>query len=67
MVKKTGEIDFRIGGRLYLARNAVYEECLSCGEKVLSPEVSQELFERIKNREYVEEMVKIPVLDGTYG
>jgi YgiT-type zinc finger domain-containing protein len=67
MVKKAGEIDFRIGGRLYLARNTVYEECLSCGEKVLSPEVSQELFERIKNREYVEETVKIPVLDGTYG
>jgi len=67
MVKKTGEIDLRIGGRLYLARNVVYEECLSCGEKVLSPEVSQELFERIKNREYVEETVKIPVLDGTYG
>jgi len=67
MVKKTGEIDFRIGGRLYLTRNVVYEECLSCGEKVLSPEVSQELFERIKNREFVEEEVKIPVLDGTYG
>jgi len=67
MAKKTGEIDLRIGGRLYLARNVVYEECLSCGEKVLSPEVSQELFERIKNREYVEEEVKIPVLDGTYG
>ena len=67
MVKTTGEIDFRIGGRLYLARKVVYEECPSCGEKVLSPEVSQELFERIKNREYVEETVKIPVLDGTYG
>lgn len=48
MVKKTGEIDLRIGGKLYLARNVAYEECLSCGEKVLSPQVSQELFERIE-------------------
>ena len=67
MVKKTGEIDLRIGGKLYLARNVAYEECLSCGEKVLSPQVSQGLFERIKNREYVEETLKIPVLDSAYG
>ena len=67
MVKKTGEIHLRIGGKLYLARNVAYEECLSCGEKVLSPQVSQELFERIKNREYVEETLKIPVLDNAYG
>lgn len=67
MVKKTGEIDLRIGGKLYLVRNVVYEECLSCGEKVLSPEVSQELFEKIKKREYVEEIVKLPVLDVKYG
>ena len=67
MVKKKGEIDLRIHGRLYLVRNVSYEECRSCGERVLSPEVSQDLFEKIKRREFVEETVKIPVLDGTYG
>jgi len=67
MVKKKGEIDLRIGGRLYLVRNVSYEECPACGEKVLSPQVSQGLFEKIKNREFVEEDVRIPVLDGTYG
>ena len=38
-----------------------------CVERNISPEVSQELFERIKNREYVEETLKIPVLDSAYG
>ena len=67
MVNKKGEIDLRLGGKLYLVRNVSYEECLSCGEKVFSPTVSQDLFEKVKNREFIEETVKIPVLDGTYG
>jgi YgiT-type zinc finger domain-containing protein len=67
MVQKKGEIDLRIEGKLYLARNVSYEECPVCGEKVLSPKVSQGLFEKIKNRRFVEETIKIPVLDGTYG
>jgi len=67
MVKKKGEIDLRIEGRLYVVRNVFYEECLSCGEKILSPEVSQILFEKIKNKEFVEQMISVPVLDVTYG
>ncbi|MBW1796489.1 MAG: YgiT-type zinc finger protein [Deltaproteobacteria bacterium] len=67
MVKKKGEIDLRIEEKLYLVRNVSYEECLACGEKILSPKVSQDLFEKIRNRKFVEEIVKIPVLDGTYG
>ena len=67
MIKKKGEVDLRIEGKLYLVRNVSYEECLACGEKVLSPTVSQDLFEKIKNRKYVEQNIKIPVLDGTYG
>jgi len=67
MLKKKGEIDLRIEGKLYLVRNVSYEECPTCGEKVLSPKVSQDLFEKIKNRKFVEQTVKIPVLDGTYG
>ncbi|MCD6143767.1 MAG: YgiT-type zinc finger protein [Thermococcus sp.] len=67
MVKKKGEIDLRIGGKLYLVKNVFYEECSACGEKVLSPKVSQDLFKKIKNREFIEETIKLPVLDGTYG
>jgi YgiT-type zinc finger domain-containing protein len=67
MVMKKGEIDLRIGGKLYLVRNVSYEECTSCGEKVLSPEISEILFEKIKNKEFVEQMINVPVLDGTYG
>ncbi|MCK4466902.1 MAG: YgiT-type zinc finger protein [Desulfobacterales bacterium] len=67
MVQKKGEIDLRIEGRLYLVKNVSYEKCSACGEEVLSPEVSQALFEKIKNRRFVEETIKIPVLDGTYG
>ena len=67
MVDKRGEIDLRIEGVLYLVRNVSYEECPSCGEKVLSPEISETLFKKIENKEFVEQMVNVPVLDGTYG
>ena len=67
MVKKKGEVDLRIEGKLYLVRNVFYEECPSCGEKVLSPEISEILFEKIKNKDFVEQMINVPILDGTYG
>jgi YgiT-type zinc finger domain-containing protein len=67
MVKKKGEIDLRIGGKLYLVRNVLHEECAYCGEKVLSPEISDILFEKIKSRDFIEQMITVPVLDGTYG
>ena len=67
MVKKKGEIDLRIGGKLYLVRNVAFEECSACGEKVIPPKVSKDLFEKIKRREFVEETLKVPVLDGSYG
>jgi YgiT-type zinc finger domain-containing protein len=67
MSRKRGEIDLRIGGKLYLVRNVSYEECSSCGEKVLSPEISEILFEKIDNKEFVEQTISVPILDGTYG
>ena len=67
MVRKNGEIDLRIGGKLYLVKNVFFEECSSCGEKVLSPEISEILFEKIGNKEFVEQTISVPVLDGTYG
>ena len=67
MVREKGEIDLRINGKLYLVRNASYEQWPSCGEKVLSPEISEILFEKINNKEFVEQMINVPVFDGTYG
>lgn len=67
MVKKMGEIDLRITGKLYLVRNIVYEECQACGEKVISPEVSQDLFEKVRKGEFAEETIRVPVLEGTCG
>ena len=65
MVFKKGEIDLRVKGKLYLVRDVSYEECPSCGEKVLSPEVAQKLYEKIKNKQFREESISIPVLNGT--
>ncbi|MBN1227757.1 MAG: YgiT-type zinc finger protein [Deltaproteobacteria bacterium] len=67
MNNKRGEIDLRIAGVLYLVRNVLYEECPSCGEKVISPDIAKMLYQKIKKEEFVEEMVNVPVLDGTYG
>jgi len=65
MVGKKGEIDLRIDKKLYIVRDIFYEECLSCGERVLTPRVSQALCEKIRHREYIEETFKIPVLEGS--
>ena len=67
IVERKGEIDLRINGRLYLVRNVSYEECLVCGERVLTPEVSQDLYKKIEKGEFTEETFQLPVLDGTYN
>ena len=67
MISTEGEIHLRISGVLYLVRNVSYEECPSCGEKVISPDIAKMLYKKIKNEEFVEKMINIPVLDGTYG
>jgi YgiT-type zinc finger domain-containing protein len=67
MIVKKGEIDLRIQGKLYLVRNVSYEECPFCGEKVISPEVSEILYKKIQNKEFVEQDIRIPILDGAYA
>ena len=64
MEQKCGQIELRIKGNLYLVENVVYQECPTCGERVLSPEVSQQLFNKIKNKEYKEKNIMVPVIDG---
>ena len=63
MVKKNGDIDLRINRELYIVHNVTYEECLNCGEKVIDPETSESIYERIQTGKYRKEKVEIPVLD----
>ena len=63
MDRKTGTLDLRIGGTLYIVKNVLYEECGLCGEKTLSYEVSQMVYKKIKNKHYVEETISVPILD----
>jgi YgiT-type zinc finger domain-containing protein len=67
MMRKKGEMDLRIRGKLYLVRNVAFEECAASGEKEISPEVARLLFDKINNKEFVEESIKVPVLEGSYG
>jgi len=67
MCEKVGEIDLRIEGRLYLVRNVSYEECPFCGEKVLTPDVARVLYNKVQKKEFVEQTLRIPVVDGTYA
>ena len=61
---EAGEVELKVGGRLYLVRNVSYEECPICGERVVSPEVSQRLYDKIRKGDYREEQLVLPVLDG---
>ncbi|MCK4765404.1 MAG: YgiT-type zinc finger protein [Candidatus Aminicenantes bacterium] len=63
MVKKNGDVDLRINGNLYIVHNVTFEECLNCGEKILDPEISEVIYERIHTKQYRKEKVEIPVLD----
>jgi len=67
MCEKVGEIDLRIEGRLYLVKNVSYEECPFCGEKVLTPGVARVLYNKVQKKEFVEQTLRIPVVDGTYA
>ena len=64
MVQRHGEIELRIGGKLFLVENVPYQECLSCGERVLAPDVSQEIFNKITQKEYKEKQIIVPVVEG---
>lgn len=63
MVKKIADLDLRINGRLYIIHNVPLEECPNCGEKVLNPEISEVIYERIHSKEYKKKKIEIPILD----
>jgi YgiT-type zinc finger domain-containing protein len=65
MVKRQGEIELRINGKLFLVENAPHQKCLSCGERILSPDVSQEIFDKITKKEYKEKQLVVPVVESS--
>ena len=67
MHEKLGEIDLRIEGKLYLVKNVSYEECPFCGEKVLTPDVARVLYNKVQKKDFVEQTLRIPVVDGPYA
>jgi YgiT-type zinc finger domain-containing protein len=64
MKKKQGEIELRIHGKLYLVDCVSYQECSCCGERTLSPEISQDIFSKIKRKEFKEKHILLPVAEG---
>lgn len=65
MDQKRGQIELRIHGKLFLVENVLYEECPSCGERVLSPEISQDIFDKIVKKDYEEKQIIVPVVEGS--
>ncbi|MCP5047392.1 MAG: YgiT-type zinc finger protein [bacterium] len=63
MIEKYDDIDMRINGKLYIVHHVHFEECDNCGERVLTPEVSEAIYEGIHQKHYREEKIEIPVLD----
>ncbi len=64
MVPRHGEIELRISGKLFLVENVPYQECLACGERILAPDVSQDIFDKITKKEYKEKQMVVPVVQG---
>jgi len=64
MVHKQGEIELRIGGKLFLEENVSYQQCEECGERVLTPDVSQEIFNKITKKDYKEKQIIVPVIES---
>ena len=64
MEQRQGEIELRIYEKLFLVDNVTYQECPTCGERILSPEISQDIFNKITRKEYKEKHMVVPVVEG---
>ncbi|WP_291323723.1 YgiT-type zinc finger protein [Desulfonatronospira sp.] len=64
MIQRQDVIELKINGKLFLVENVPYEECLSCGERVLAPNVSQEIFSKVTRKEYREKQMFVPVVEN---
>ena len=59
--KEKISFDFRLNGKLVVIDNLQVEVCLQCGEKVLSPAVSQKIDEVLARKKKPEKYINIPV------
>jgi HTH-type transcriptional regulator/antitoxin MqsA len=59
--KEKISFDFRFNGELVVIDNLPVEVCLQCGEKVLSPAVSQKIDEVLARKKKPEKYINIPV------
>ncbi len=64
METRIGEIELRLNDQLFLVENVSYQICLSCGERVLDPEVSQKIFNKVTSRQYTDKHMVLPVIQG---
>lgn len=63
MIEKNADLDLRIGGELYIAHNVSFEECINCGERVVAPETSENIYQLIHRKKYRKQRLEIPTLD----
>lgn len=64
---KKRRVWFKNKGKAISSSKHFLPGCSCCGEKVLSPDVSQTLYEKIQNGQFKKENISIPVLDGAYS
>lgn len=64
MSPKTGELDLRINGELFIVRNVAFEECPNCGERAIAPDVSEKVYQDIAAGHYRREHIDIPVIEA---
>ena len=63
MVERTTELDLRVKNKLYLVNNVRLVECQNCGEKVIAPAISEEIFNMIKSLKYKLKTMDMPVVE----
>lgn len=63
MVEKISELDLRVNNKLYIVNNVKLEECNNCGEQVIDPIISEEIFNMIKSNSYKVKTLNLPVVE----
>jgi len=64
MLSKTGELDLRVHGELFIVRSVAFEECPNCGERVVDPIVSERVYQDITMGRYQRQNINIPVVEA---
>ena len=64
MESKTGELDLRVNGELFIVRNVAFEECRNCGERVIAPDIGEKAYQDITAGRYRRERIDIPVVEA---